>query len=264
MRAAPGHRTAAPALEVSGLTWAAGRTPILSDISFAVDDGEFLSVVGPNGAGKTTLLRCLAGVVSHWSGTVLVRGGDHREYRRRRLARLVSYVPQGGGHWLPYTGRQLVTMGRYPHLTPFSRLSPGDLAAVEEVLGMTGTAALADRDMRTLSGGERQKLLIAGALAQEAGIMLLDEPTTFLDPRHADEILGLLGELNRGGTTVVMVTHDINAAAASSRILAMVRGRVAFRGDVEDFLDNDVLEPVYGKRFTLVAHPVSGRKMVLP
>jgi iron complex transport system ATP-binding protein len=253
------------ALAVKNLTYRIGTARILEDVSFPVSGGEFISVVGPNGAGKTTLLRCVMRIVDGWTGSIGVQGEDLASYRQRELARLISYVPQADGRWFPYTGRQLVMMGRYPYLSPFSRLSAQDMNVVREALELTGTVSLADRDMRTLSGGERQKVLIAGALAQGAGIMLLDEPTTFLDPRHGDEVLDILAGLHGQGTTVIMVTHDINAAAAvSDRILALSSGRLVFSGEVGEFMDNRVLTSVYGKSFTLVKHPESGRKMVLP
>ena len=253
------------ALEISGLSLSLGGTDILKNVSFDIPRGAFLSVVGPNGAGKTTLLRCVMGVIGSWTGDVLVGGRPLDTYRRRNLARLVSYVPQSDEMVFPYTGRELVMMGRYPHLSPFTRTNRADIEVVERTLEITGTSSLADRDMRTLSGGERQKVLIAGALAQEAGIMLLDEPTTFLDPRHTDEILSILADLNESGVTVVMVTHDINHAAYyADSVTALVNGLVAFNGSSEDLMNKEVLTAVYGKEFTQVMHPVTGKMMVLP
>jgi iron complex transport system ATP-binding protein len=158
----------APALTISRLSLSLGGVDILRDVSFDIPRGGFLSIVGPNGAGKTTLLRCVMGVIAGWTGDVLVGGRSLRSYRRRHLARKVSYVPQSDEMVFPYTGRELVMMGRYPYLSPFTRSSRSDLEVVERTLETTGTLSLADRDMRTLSGGERQKILIAGALAQEA------------------------------------------------------------------------------------------------
>jgi iron complex transport system ATP-binding protein len=253
------------ALEIKSLSLSIGGNDILKDASFDIPKGAFLSVVGPNGAGKTTLLRCVMGVTGGWTGDVLVGGKPLGTYRRRNLARLVSYVPQSDEMVFPYTGRELVMMGRYPYLTPLTRSNRADVEVVERTLEITGTSSLADRDMRTLSGGERQKILIAGALAQEAGTMLLDEPTTFLDPRHTDEILSILTDLNRSGVTIVMVTHDINHAVHyADSVTALVNGKVAFNGLSEDLMTKEVLESVYGKEFTLVKHPVSGKMMALP
>ena len=253
------------ALKIANLSLTLGGNDILKDVSFDVPRGAFLSIVGPNGAGKTSLLRCVMGIAKGWSGSIAVDNSPLESYSRRRLARLVSYVPQWDEMVFPYTGRELVTMGRYPHLSPFTRLSRADLEVVERTLQVTGTSFLADRDMRTLSGGERQKVLIAAALAQAAGIMLLDEPTTFLDPRHTEEILSILTGLNRSGVTIVMVTHDINHAVLyADRVTALVNGAVAFDGSSGELMNNEVLRAVYGKEFTLVQHPVSGKWMALP
>ena len=258
-------KVSAPALEISNLSLELGGNVILKNVSFEVSQGAFLSIVGPNGAGKTTLLRCIMGVVSGWVGDVTVNGRPADRYRPKDLARLVSYVPQSDKMTFPFTGRELVMMGRYPYLTPFSRPGREDLEVIQRTLESTGTASLADRDMRTLSGGERQKLFIAGALAQEAGTMLLDEPTTFLDPRHTEEVLSILADLNRAGVTVVMVTHDINHAVhCADSITAMVEGQVVFSGSSLDFMNNDMLRSVYGKDFILVKHPESGKMMTLP
>lgn len=254
-----------PALEVRDLSLKLGGTDILRNVSFDIPQGAFLSIVGPNGSGKTTMLRCVMGVIAGWTGEIQAGGRPIGSYRRRHLARLVSYVPQSDEMTFPYTGRELIMMGRYPHLSPFTQLSRVDIEVVERTLETTGTSSLADRDMRTLSGGERQKILIAGALAQEAGTMLLDEPTTFLDPRHTDEILSILTDLNRSGVTIVMVTHDINHAVHyADSVTALVDGSVAFSGSPENLMNNEVLKSVYGKEFILVKHPESGKMMVLP
>lgn len=254
-----------PSLEVKNLSLSIGGADILRDVSFDVPQGGFLSVVGPNGSGKTSLLRCVMGVNTGWTGRIDVGGKPVASYRRRDLARLVSYVPQSDEMVFPFTGREFIMMGRYPYLSPFTRVGRRDLEVVERILDSTGTSSLADRDMRTLSGGERQKILIAGALAQEAATMLLDEPTTFLDPRHTDEILSILTDLNRSGVTVVMVTHDINHAVHYAvSVAALVDGCLAFKGSSEDLMTKDMLRSIYGRDFTLVKHPGSGKTMALP
>lgn len=254
-----------PALEISGLSLTLGGNDILRDVSFDIPRGAFLSIIGPNGAGKTSLLRCVMGIVSGWSGEILVDGRPVESYRRKDLARRISYVPQSDVMIFPFTGRELVMMGRYPYLSPFNQPSGHDIRVVQNTLESTGTSSIADRDMRSLSGGERQKILIAGALAQEAGTMLLDEPTTFLDPRHAEEILSILSDLNRDGVTIVMVTHDLNHAVHyADTVTALVDGTVAFNSLSGDLINSDVLRSVYGKNFTLVRHPESGKMMVLP
>lgn len=251
-------------ISIRGLEKRYGKVLALTGVDLEVPAGP-VGLLGPNGSGKTTLLRCVMGVLSGWAGDILVGGKPLGSYRRRHLARLVSYVPQSDEMVFSYTGRELVMMGRYPYLSPFTRPSRADIEVVEHTLETTGTSSFADRDLRTLSGGERQKILIAGALAQEAGTMLLDEPTTFLDPRHTDEILSILTDLNRSGVTIVMVTHDINNAVHyADSVTALVDGSVAFNGPSEDLMRKEVLALVYGKEFTQVKHPESGKMMVLP
>ncbi len=185
---------------------------------------------------------------------------------QRELARQISYVPQADSASVPFTVGQFVLMGRYPHLSPFTAIGAVDREAVAEALAVTGTGAFEDRDLRTLSGGERQRVLIAAAVAQGARVLLLDEPVTYLDPAAAAQVTALIVDLNRrGGVTLVVVTHDLNAAASiGSRALALRGGLVVFDGIPGDFLDNDVLESVYGRRFLFARHPVTGAPVVVP
>jgi iron complex transport system ATP-binding protein len=201
-----------------------------------------------------------------WQGDVIVEGRSVAGISQRDLARRVGYVPQADGRLFPFTVNQFVLMSRYPHLNPLSTVRARDNQAVRSALKITGTEAFTDRDIRTLSGGERQKVFIAGALAQGAHILLLDEPTTFLDPLHESQILDLLDKLRcEYGTTVLSVTHDINHAVLyADRVMAMVDGKVAFDGLPDDFMDNRILESVYGRTFTFLTHPASGKPMVIP
>ncbi len=255
-----------PLLEVRDLTCRLGGKPILHEVSFEVQEGEFLSVLGPNGSGKTTLLRCLMGLVPFDRGRVRLAGRALSAYRRRALARLASYVPQAMGDAPEFTVHAFVLMGRYPHLSPFTSTRSEDEAAVRDALQATDTQRFADRTLPTLSGGERQAVYIAAALAQGARLLLLDEPTTFLDPLHAANIGRVLAHLNRDkGVAVVNVTHDINRAALSShRVLALRGGRVAFHGGPAELMAAGVLESIYGKPFLYAAHPQNGRPVVVP
>ncbi|OHB70595.1 MAG: ABC transporter ATP-binding protein, partial [Planctomycetes bacterium RBG_13_63_9] len=204
-------------IRVRDFSFRMGRKEILRDVSFDVCEGEYLAIVGPNGAGKTTLVKCLDRILVGGTGRIEICGRPLAAYRRRELARLISYVPQADGRVFPFPVEQFVLMGRYPYLTPFSAVSKEDRAVVRRAMQQTGTSEFADRLLGTLSGGERQKVFIAAALAQEAQILLLDEPTTFLDYRHQAEIIELLARINRSaGVTVLAVTHDVNQAALQS------------------------------------------------
>ncbi len=253
-------------LEIRDLSFRAGAKEILRNVSFTVRRGEYLSIVGPNGAGKTTLLKCIDRLLPGGEESVWVFGRPLRQYTQRELARRISYVPQGDGRIFPFTVEEFVLMGRYPYLSPFSSVDPAGRQAVNRALEVTGTRPFAARRLETLSGGERQKVYLAAALAQQADILLLDEPTTYLDYRHQAEIRDLLAEINRtSGVTIVAVTHDVNRAALDShRIVALREGQVVFVGLPCEIMQHDVLEAIYGTSFLLAAHPQAGLPVVLP
>ncbi len=250
------------AIKLSEFSFGIGGKAILERVSVDIPARAFLSVVGPNGAGKSTLLKCLNRILPSGEG-IRLYGRTLGSYSQRELARLVSYVPQADGRPLPFTVEEFVSMGRYPFLSAFSALSAHDREVVARVLAQSGSDCFRGRVLGSLSGGERQKVLIAAALAQEAEIMLLDEPATFLDYRHQVEVLALLGRLNReSGKTLVMVTHDLNTALEHcDRVLALKRGRVAYDGQPSGLLDRRVLEDIYETRFRFVDQP--GRRLPL-
>ena len=253
-------------IQIQGYSFGIGRTEILRDISLEVHEGEYVSIVGPNGAGKTTLLRCLNRILTGGRGSILIAGKRLRDYTQRELAKLMSYVPQADGRLSPFTVNEFVMMGRYPHLSPFSTVTTEDTEAVRHALALTGTLAVADRAVRTLSGGERQKVYIAAALAQGARILLLDEPTTFLDPRHRADIQLTLQRANQdSGVTILSATHDINdAVSSSSRVMALEEGAVAFCLPVAQIMTGSLLRDLYGKGFVFLRHPQTGRPIAVP
>ncbi len=256
----------APALLVECLSVRYGNAGILHDVDFSVDRGEFLAVIGPNGAGKSTLLRCIDGIIEPSTGRIEICGRDLQDLSRRDLARTVSYVPQPDAGLLDYSVRSFVEMGRFPYLTAWAALTEADQAAVSEAMDLTEVANLADRSMASLSGGERQRASIAAALAQGGSILLLDEPTSFLDYRHQVQILDLLERLHREkGLTVVAVTHDLNSTVASAdSVLALKGGRVERKGAPGDLLDENVLAEIFGADFRLVAGGHRGLPFVMP
>ncbi len=253
-------------LDVRDFSFQLGKKEILSDVSFVAVRGEYLSIVGPNGAGKTTLLKCIDRLLTGGTGRIEVFGRPLERYRQKELARRISYVPQADGRVIPFTVRQFVLMGRYPYLNPFSSIDGEGLQAVADALQMTGLAEFAERRLDTLSGGERQKVYIAAALAQGADILLLDEPTTFLDYRHQAEIRDLLSRVNQQSrATVVCVTHDLNRAVLDSdRIVALVGGRVLFSGSPAEIMKADVLESLFHTPFVLTPHPQAAVPVIVP
>jgi len=253
------------AIALGGVCFSLGSKAILRAVSFSVRRGEYLSIIGPNGAGKTTLLKCLDRLLPVSSGGIAVFGRPLAEYSQKELARRIGYVPQADGRVLPFTVEQFVLMGRYPYLSPFASIGREDRQAVREALGTTGTLEFKDRLLGTLSGGERQSVYIAAALAQGADVLLLDEPTTFLDYRHQAEVRDLLARVNASGVTVVAVTHDVNRAVLDShRIVALRDGAVVFSGPPAEVMRPEVLGRIYLTEFLLVSHPRADLPMILP
>ncbi len=254
-------------LHVRNLSFAFNGKPVLQGLDFGLARGGYLSVIGPNGAGKSTLLKCLLRLHEggHSSGEIRVNGKNLDEYGQRDLAKIISYVPQAGGWIPPFTAEEFLRLSRYPYGAPSPATKEADRAAVTKALTLTGTESLAGRGLKTLSGGERQKIYLAAALAQEADLMLLDEPASFLDPRHASDLHGLLRSLNQEqGLSMIVVTHDLNhPLAAGGAALVLREGRQLFFGEVANLLENGVLETAYNHEFTYVRHPKTGRTAVL-
>ncbi|NLF08132.1 MAG: ABC transporter ATP-binding protein [Pirellulaceae bacterium] len=241
--------------------------PILREVSLQIRRGEYISIVGPNGAGKTTLLRAFDRMlVGEISGELDICGMPWQDWKQSDLAKLAALVPQADSRVIPFTVEQFLLMCRYPYMNPFASVNPNDRKVVHEAMVGTGTTPFARRRLDTLSSGERQKVYIAAALAQGAHIWLLDEPTTFLDYHHQDDILSLVALANKEfDVTVVAVTHDLNRAALESdRIIALREGELAFYGTPDLIMKPDVLKRIYGTAMLLVDHPRSGMPMIVP
>jgi iron complex transport system ATP-binding protein len=253
-------------IHVENYSFSINNNSILNNVTLSVHEGEYISVIGPNGAGKTTLLKCLMRIYAGGTGSISISGKPIESYKQKDLAKLLSYVPQGDSRNLDFTAYEFVMMGRYPHMSPFTSLGTGDKKAVSDALEATETTHLRDRYLNTLSGGERQNVFIAAAIAQGSNILLLDEPTTFLDPKHRHDIHKTLKRVNcTQGITIVSVTHDINSASLlSSRVILLKDGSVAFTGSPAEVMCNDVLEPVYDKEFLFTDHPSTGRPVIIP
>jgi len=253
-------------IDIENFSFSFGKTVILESISMTVHRGEYLSIIGPNGAGKSTLLKCLMRILPDGTGNITLNDKPLKHYRQKELAKLVSYVPQSDSRSIPFTVEEFVMMGRYPYLSPFTSFTNEDMKAVLNALALTETEYLSERHLNTLSGGERQTVCIAAALAQGAQVMLLDEPTTFLDPKHESTILKIISKINREhGITIILVTHNINSAVLhSDRIGILKKGHLVFLGDAEDIMDNEILEKVYDKPFSFVKHPATGASIIVP
>jgi len=240
--------------------------PGLHGVSLEIRRGSLFGILGPNGSGKTTLLRILAGILPPATGRVLLDGVDLRHLSRRAVARRVAVVPQETHLAFDYSVLEIALMGRYPHLGDFSLEGPRDVQIAREALAATGTLDLARRSFSTLSGGEKQRVVIASALAQAAELMLLDEPTASLDLGYQIEIASLVRRLNeQRGVTVIIATHDLNFAASVCTELALLReGRLAASGAAESVLTPEAIGGLYGIEADVGRHPATGRLVVVP
>jgi ABC-type cobalamin/Fe3+-siderophores transport system ATPase subunit len=239
---------------------------VLDGVSLTVDRGTVVGLLGPNGSGKTTLLRIIAGVLKPQSGRVLINGQPIEQLTRRDLARRVAVVPQETHSTFDFSVMEMVLMGRYPHLGAFELEGASDQAIARDALAATGTAALALRPFGTLSGGEKQRVVIASALAQASDMLLLDEPTAALDLGYQFDITALLRQLNtERDTTMIVSTHDLNLAAAlCDRVVLLQQGRVIARGTMEETLTAANIRRLYDVEADVSYHPRAGHLTVVP
>jgi len=251
------------AFESVGVTL--GDAEVLSDVSLAVPEGQFLAVVGPNGAGKTTLLGTCNGLVAPTAGRVTIDGDHVASLSARELGTRVATVPQETSLAFDFDVEAVVRMGRTPHRSRLGSATETDRAAVQAALERTDTARFADRSVGSLSGGERQRVLLAQALAQDTPVLLLDEPTANLDINHQIETLSLARELADDGKTVVAAIHDLELAARFCDAVALLsNARVAAKGPPADVLTPDRLEGAFGVRVAVGVDPVTGARTVTP
>lgn len=253
-------------LTASALSAGYGEALVLNELSLAVPPGKITTIVGANACGKSTLLRTMSRLIAPRQGHVLLDGKSVHRTPTRELARTLGLLPQSPIAPEGITVADLVSRGRHPHQGMFSRWTRKDDEAVAGALNATKTADLADRPVDELSGGQRQRVWIAMALAQQTEILLLDEPTTFLDISHQVEVLDLLTDLNHTrGTTIVMVLHDLNLAARyADHLVAIEGGRLHVAGRPEDVLSEQTVREVFGLESRIITDPTSGRPIMLP
>lgn len=252
------------ALVLEGVTAGYGGDPAVRDATVVVRPGEVVGLVGPNGSGKTTLVRVASRALRPVAGRVAVAGEDPYQLSSKQAARLVAVVPQDVVPAFSYTALEVVMMGRTPYLSRWGGGAPRDWARVREAMVATSVQHLADRPVEELSGGERRRVILAQALAQDAQVLLLDEPTTHLDVRHVMDLLSVVRRLaEREGTAVVAILHDLNLAAVTcDRLIALDRGRVVAEGPPERVVTYDLLRTVYGVEGEVVPDHVTGRPTV--
>jgi iron complex transport system ATP-binding protein len=229
--------------------------PALRGVSLQIAPGDFVGLIGPNGAGKSTLINILNGILSPQRGEVLLHNKPLAAYTRREIALHIATVPQLLSVVFPFRVMEIVLMGRHPHLGLFSFESPRDIAVARQVMRETSVLELADRPFNELSGGERQSVIIAKALAQDAEILLLDEPTASLDIKHQVFVYRLLERLRRErGKTIVIVSHDVNLAALfCQRLILLKHGVVVCEGTPRDVITKPIIEEVYETEVDIIS-----------
>jgi iron complex transport system ATP-binding protein len=247
---------------------AAGAADVaaLRGVTVRVSRGSLTGLLGPNGCGKTTLLKLLSGVLAPLDGDVRLDGQPLAAMSRRAVARRIAVVPQETHPAFDFTVMEMVLMGRHPHLGALQLEGPRDVEIASEALAATGTSQLADRPFATLSGGEKQRVVIASALAQEPDVLLLDEPTASLDLGYQLEVASLLARLNRErGVTMVLATHDLNLAASLCHTIVMMRGgRVLAHGETKDVLTPALIRQLYDVDADVRFHERAGHLTVVP
>lgn len=248
------------------LTLSYGKKVIAEDLTVAIPDGHFTAIIGPNGCGKSTLLRTLSRLMTPQQGHVWLDGEQIQRFASKDVARRIGLLAQNATTPGDITVQELVARGRYPHQPLFSRWRKEDEDAVNRAMQATGVVELANQSVDTLSGGQRQRAWIAMVLAQETAIMLLDEPTTWLDISHQIDLLELLSELNREkGYTLAAVLHDLNQACRyATHLIALREGKIVAQGAPRDIVTAELIERLYGMRCMIIDDPVAGTPLVVP
>ncbi|MET3468178.1 ABC transporter ATP-binding protein [Microbacterium sp. NPDC006705] len=255
----------ATSLAAESVTLAYDGAEIVRDLSVRIEPGSFTVIIGPNACGKSTLLRGLSRLLAPRAGNIVLDGRAITELPAKEVARRLGLLPQSAIAPEGITVRELVGRGRYPHQNLFRQWSAADDAAVDEALAATGTTQLASRAVEALSGGQRQRVWVAMVLAQQTDLLLLDEPTTFLDVAHQVDLMELFAELNERGRTIVAVLHDLNHAARyASRIVAMRDGRILAEGPPAEVITSERVQEVFGLANIVVDDPVTGGPLVVP
>ncbi|WP_306932251.1 ABC transporter ATP-binding protein [Streptomyces luteogriseus] len=252
-------------LAARGVTVGYGGRAVIDELDVAIPPGVITTIIGPNGCGKSTLLKTLSRLLKPAEGSVVLDGEDIGRLRTRDVAKKLGLLPQAPVAPEGLTVADLVARGRHPHQSWLRQWSSDDADVVERALAMTGVSDLADRPVDALSGGQRQRVWISMTLAQGTDLLLLDEPTTYLDLAHALDVLDLVDDLHESGCTVVMVLHDLNLATRySDNLVVMREGSILAQGHPRDVITAELLHEAFGLRARVIDDPVGDRPLIVP
>ena len=255
-----------PLLNIENLSFSYAESPVLQEVNLTLRTGEWLGVIGPNGSGKSTLIKLMGGLLKSPGDSILFHGKDIQQFPRIDLAREIAWVPQETATPFSFTAYEMVMMGRHPFLKPFRFESQEDHDIFNRAMEVTSTTDFKARKFSELSGGEKQRVLIAGAIVQSPMIMLLDEPTASLDLKYQVQVLDILERLNlQRGITLVLAMHDLNLAAKyCHRLVLLKEGRVVRDGPPETVLQKEIIEEVYEVKVQILKSPKDGSPLIFP
>lgn len=253
------------ALKTENITFAYNHSAIvLKDINLTITQGEFLGIIGPNGAGKSTLLKILCAILKPQQGIIHIFEKPLQQMTHKERATLIAFVPQETHFTLNFTVEEIVNLGRYPYLKPFQKLGSQDQAAIEQALTDADVIEFRHRPINSLSSGERQRVVLARALAQKPQILMLDEPTSHLDLHHQYRIMELLATLNQTGLTIIIVHHDLNLTSLFCRqIIIMHQGAIFAQGPVRKLINEQILKKIYNLDLQVIKTPQTNLPQIL-
>jgi len=253
-------------ISTQGLTFAYTEEPVLSDISLNFQAGEFTGVIGPNGSGKSTLLKLIGGILPSPSETVFFKNRELSQYKKKELAVSIAWIPQEKQMAFPFKVIDIVLMGRHPYLSPLSFEGKDDFQIAEDAMRQTQVLEFAHRSFNEISGGEKQRVMIASAISQKPEVMLLDEPTSALDIKYQIEVLSILKRLNEDeNKSLILAMHDLHLASKfCKRLVLLKKGRVFCEGTPAEVLKKEILEDVYEVKVKIFQDDEDGSLLVVP
>ncbi len=253
-------------IDMTDVEFSYGNDQVIKQVSLAIESGEFVGIIGPNGSGKSTLLRLIGALIHHQQGQVQFKQEDIHKISKKILARSIAWIPQESTMIFPFKVEEIVMMGRHPYQSPLSFETEDDWEITRRAMEETDIMSLSDRRFNEISGGEKQRVMMAGALAQNSELLLLDEPTASLDIKYQLEILNILRRLNQqNGKTIVIAIHDLyQASKYCDRLILINEGQIIQNGPPVDVLRKDILEEVYGVTIKIIYDQEDGGIMVSP